>query len=91
MAYTFAESKFNQDISGWDISRVETFNWMFDGAAQFSQDLCAWGGKITDPYPDNLNIVYSQTFQTFAGTACPTTDDPDTDASPPGPFCYPCA
>lgn len=34
--------KFNSDISGWDTSRVTTFEEMFYGATGFNQDLSGW-------------------------------------------------
>src|SRR5690606_7551616 len=33
---------FNQDISGWDVSRVFSMERMFDGAKNFNQDISGW-------------------------------------------------
>ncbi|ENY53696.1 Hypothetical protein, predicted lipoprotein, DUF285 family [Metamycoplasma alkalescens 14918] len=35
-------AKFNQDISGWDTSNLETIDQMFVGAKMFNQDLSKW-------------------------------------------------
>ena len=35
-------TKFNQDISGWDMSRVTNTNLMFRGALNFNQDISDW-------------------------------------------------
>ncbi|WP_427902706.1 BspA family leucine-rich repeat surface protein [Metamycoplasma alkalescens] len=35
-------AKFNQDISGWDTSNLETIDQMFIGAKMFNQDLSKW-------------------------------------------------
>ncbi|ENY53811.1 Hypothetical protein, predicted lipoprotein, DUF285 family [Metamycoplasma alkalescens 14918] len=34
--------KFNQDISGWDTSNIETMDQMFQGAKEFNQDISKW-------------------------------------------------
>ena len=34
--------KFNQDISSWDVSKVENMNDMFYGAEDFNQNLSKW-------------------------------------------------
>ena len=33
---------FNADISGWDVSKVTTFEEMFWGSTAFNQDLSGW-------------------------------------------------
>ncbi|WP_280133176.1 BspA family leucine-rich repeat surface protein [Mycoplasmopsis bovis] len=35
-------SKFNQDISNWNIQAVTDFSDMFEGANAFKQDLSKW-------------------------------------------------
>ena len=41
MFLMFAQSDFNQDISGWDVSNVIDMSGMFSGSA-FNQDLSGW-------------------------------------------------
>jgi len=38
----FYETKFNQDISGWDVSSVENFRGMFVRVNEFNQDISGW-------------------------------------------------
>ena len=39
--FCHAES-FNQDISGWDVSRVKSMDGIFNGAKSFLQDISKW-------------------------------------------------
>ena len=32
-------TSFNQDISNWDVGRVENMDYMFSGATSFNQDI----------------------------------------------------
>ena len=41
MGSMFNSSLFNGDISGWDVSNVESMDWMFCGS-QFNSDLTKW-------------------------------------------------
>jgi|GEM_PF-4692311 len=52
LSFCFNEcSTFNQDISGWDVSKVTDFSYMFDSAASFNQDLSGWTvWRVTDPF-----------------------------------------
>jgi surface protein len=34
--------KFNQNISGWDVSNVTEMDWMFNGASLFNQNIGTW-------------------------------------------------
>lgn len=38
----FRESDFNQDISGWDVSNVNNFRWMFFDNTVFNQPIGSW-------------------------------------------------
>jgi surface protein len=35
-------SKFNQDISSWDVRNVTKMNFMFSSAVSFNQDISNW-------------------------------------------------
>ena len=72
---------FNQDLSGWDVTSVNDIQDMFNGAVLFNQDLCAWNSKLD---------ASATVANSFAGTACNSTDAPDFTLTPPGPFCAVC-
>ena len=42
MSYMFRRSRFNQDISGWNVSRVSDMSHMFEGCQYFDQDIGDW-------------------------------------------------
>ena len=42
MSELFKYSKFNGDISKWDVSNVEYMKGMFKGATEFNQDISGW-------------------------------------------------
>ncbi|MEI6590643.1 MAG: BspA family leucine-rich repeat surface protein, partial [Actinomycetes bacterium] len=42
MSAMFNSSKFNQDISSWDVSNITDFSNMFEAARDFNQDLSGW-------------------------------------------------
>jgi surface protein len=50
MSYMFGIAEaFNQDISGWDVSKVTNMRDMFEDAYAFNQDIGSWDvGKVTD-------------------------------------------
>jgi surface protein len=68
---------FNQDVSSWDISRVESMNRMFEGAKLFNRDLCKWGQFKKFPY-DHSSYM-------FDGSYCKYKDKPERENG--GPFC----
>jgi hypothetical protein len=41
MAYMFESSKFNQDISNWNVNNVQSMIFMFS-SAEFNQDISNW-------------------------------------------------
>jgi len=41
MADMFMNSKFNNDISKWDVSNIEYMNYMFSNS-EFNQDISDW-------------------------------------------------
>ena len=44
-------SKFNQDISNWDVSKVKNMNTMFYGCSKFNQDISNWDvSKVKSMY-----------------------------------------
>ena len=42
MASMFRETPFNQDISSWDVSKVNNMIRMFEGASSFNQGIGSW-------------------------------------------------
>jgi surface protein len=44
---------FNQDISNWNVSNVESMRFMFSGASSFNQDISNW---------NVFNIVYKMSI-----------------------------
>lgn len=49
LSYSFLNSKFNGDISGWDVSNVTTMLGMFQNATVFNQNLSGWNvSKVTN-------------------------------------------
>ena len=46
-----ASGDFNEDLSGWDTSRVTTMQYMFYGASSFNGDVALWDtSRVTDMY-----------------------------------------
>jgi surface protein len=60
-------SRFNSDISKWDVSSITDMLGMFEGASIFNQNLCPWGSKLSSSYYLYLNKVYN--MFTLAGCA----------------------
>ncbi len=48
MFASFGTSKFNSDISGWDVSNITNMKLLFAGADAFNQDISVWNvGSVT--------------------------------------------
>ena len=77
-----AATLFNEDISGWDVSRASSMRAMFRGAGSFSQNLCDWGVQLAGKAVEVDDM--------FKGTKCPFTENPDMSKNPPTPFCNQC-
>jgi surface protein len=102
-----SDMSFDQDISSWDISKVETMYGMFYGSSSFDQDLSSWDVSAVF----NLELMFSEASAfnhslcawgdllsrnatvtgMFRNTSCLMQTDPDLSANPPGPFCHPCS
>lgn len=55
MREMFADSEFNQDISGWDVSSLAFMPGMFAGATKFNQDIGEWNvAKVV-----NMDYLFS--------------------------------
>ena len=83
--------RFNQDLSGWNISSVMDTQSMFQGASSYNQNLCAWGTQIYEPN-DNTTIRNISVSIMFGSSGCLYVDDPVLSAtSISGPFCQSCS
>jgi surface protein len=65
--------QFNQDISGWDVSKVTNMTTVFQVALSFDQDLCLWNELVL---PGANRIATAM----FAASGCANDSDPS-DAS----------
>jgi surface protein len=43
-----AATAFDQTLNEWDVSSVTNMSALFESAAAFNQNLCAWGAKMND-------------------------------------------
>jgi surface protein len=51
MSQLFQNSKFNGDISNWNVSNVEDMSFMFSAASKFNGDISKWDvSKVKDMY-----------------------------------------
>jgi surface protein len=60
-------SKFNQDISGWDVSNVTNMEGMFNMASKFNQNISGWDvSNVTNRkimfYKTNISNNYKPKF-----------------------------
>jgi surface protein len=74
-------SRFNSDLSAWNVSNVYMMQDMFKSAFSFNQDLCEWGQKA-DPGVDVTNM--------FSQSGCNNTMDPNGWRRLLGPWCSDC-
>ena len=72
----YKASKFNQDISGWDVSRVEKMDYMFFMATKFNQEISGWNvSRVKDmcnmlSMTDfNQDIYKNRTFRVNEGNS----------------------
>ena len=106
MDNTFNEAtKFNQNISGWNLAAATTLERFLYNADGFNQDISAWDvSRVTNMeymfrstafnqdlclWGSKISISSSVNFM-FSSTACPNQGNPNLSATPPGPFCYNC-
>jgi surface protein len=67
MSFMFTDaSSFNQDISGWNVSNVQTMLLMFAGATSFNKNLTAWDVSRVD---NTSNMFASATAFNNGGVA----------------------
>lgn len=85
MAYMFAKSAFNGDISGWKLNHLAEGQSMFQNASRFSQNLCSWGSSLLGKPVDLVDM--------FEGAIhCPSQETPIFNGTDmPGPFCFECS
>ena len=76
-------TNFNQDITGWDVSSVDTMEGMFFGAASFRQDLCPWGPKMLARRPV-VDLMF------IGAISCAALGTPNYNRDPPSPICFNC-
>ena len=69
-------SNFNQDISGWDTSKVNLMTYMFEGATSFNQDISQWCVSLINEKPEG--------FDTNSGFAGDTAKQPQWGTCPGG-------
>ena len=78
---------FNEDLSGWNMTKASSMNRMFLFARDFDQDLCAWGDVLDLSKRVSMNYM-------LRGTSCPTKVPPSylegLEGVPNGPFCHYC-
>ena len=59
MKSTFANSRFNCDISNWNVSNVEDMTYMFQGATSFNQDIGEWDTSSVESMNGMFNMATS--------------------------------
>jgi len=76
-------TSFREDISGWNVTLLETAEEAFRGATTFNHNLCDWGPQLSS----FINGTEIEVKDMFDGSGCIVTDDPEI---PVGPFCHVC-
>ena len=77
-------TRFDGDISDWDISSVKNFSSFVEGASSFSgRGLCYWG--VSGQFP----FQTANTKDMFKDSGCEFQDSPEWEGfgDMPGPFC----
>jgi len=85
MGYMFYNTKFNQDMSGWDTSSADELYNMFSYARSFNQNLCDW--DLTSV--QNVNLIQSM-FSPASGCQVQTDPTPWGGHHAPPARCQPC-
>jgi surface protein len=76
----FAEaSRFNSNISNWNVSAVTAMQYMFSQASSFNHNLCPWGPKLLSTFNYDINAA-----DMFDHSGCASRDSP---TGPTGPWC----
>ena len=81
---------FNANINAWEVSRIKRFEFAFDDAKVFAQNLCPWTESIR-----NLDANTARAM--FTGTSCPFNQElgpvqnPDEVGQPLTQFCFDCS
>ena len=67
--------KFNQDIGGWDVSKVNQMTRMFKNAWVFNQDLTQWDVRkirhVPKVFTNSSNITWPKVKDCWGLSSCP--------------------
>jgi hypothetical protein len=74
-------TRFNVNVSSWNVRQAQYLGNMFQGSTAFAQNLCAWGTQLSSL--DTVDVA-----NMFQNSSCPVKTDPP---QPKGPRCTVCA